>query len=1006
MKCCRWVASVLLAIFFVHSLAFAQTASSPARKTRWVDSIYQSLTLEERIGQLFMVAAYSGGPKYNETLIRTLLENHQIGGVIFMQGTAEAQAVQTNAYQAMAQVPLLIGMDAEWGLGMRLSGVRDFPRQMMIGASRDTNMAYAMGGAIARQCKRLGVHIDFAPVVDINNNPNNPVINARSFGENKKLVARLGIAYMKGLQDNGVMACAKHFPGHGDTDADSHKDLPVIPKTLAMLDTLEFYPFKALIKAGVQSAMVAHLEVPSLEPTPGVPSTVSYNVVTGVLRERLKFKGLVFTDALNMQGVAKYYQPGEVDLKAFMAGNDVLLFSQDVPTAIQKIRTAIDSGLVTEARLEASVRKILGAKWDAGLYQPRFIDSTSATADLNKDVNSVRERTVNRAITLLRDKHRLLGKITASDARVSYIGVNGDSTYLFRALQARMPTLRYDRLRKGGTGQDLKRILDGMPGNDVTLVAVHNLSFYPSAGGSHGLDATQVALLQACDTLPNVMVVNFGNAYLNRFFCQASAVLQVYEDDSISQMAAYKVLTRQMTARGVMPVTPVCNDSLTPAPAIVETKPPALPEELPAYTLQRMAYPEDAGVKKPDALKQLNQFIQKAIVEGAFPGCRILAARNGKVFFDEAYGYYDYTRQQEVTLNTLYDIASVTKVAATTLAVMKLYETGRINLDKTLGDYLPMTQGTDKAGLKIRDLLLHQAGLKSWIPFYKETLDADKQLREDVYATRESIRYPIPVAKGLYIRKDYPDTMWQRILDSPLENTGKYVYSDLDFYFLAAVVESITERPLDEYLAARFYKPMGLKRMTYTPLEHGFAPEDIAPTENDLSFRKQTIHGYVHDPGAAMLGGVAGHAGLFASARDLAVVFQMLLNGGVYEGKRYLKQETVRYFAGYNSALSRRGLGFDKPSADVEDGGPAGNRVSGYAFGHQGFTGTCAWADPATGIVFIFLSNRVHPSADNNNLNRLSVRTVTQDLIYESLGVDVDRSRKKLWEQEASRKRP
>ena len=322
----------------------------------WVDSVYNQLTESERIGQLFMVAAYSGGKNFNQEGIEKLIKAHQIGGLIFMQGGPARQANLTNRYQQMAQVPLLLSMDAEWGLGMRLDSVLNFPRQMMLGASDDTALAYALGMAVAYQCKRLGVHVNFAPVVDVNNNAANPVINTRSFGENKKRVVRMAIAYMRGMQDYGVMACAKHFPGHGDTDVDSHKDLPVVNKTLAQLDTLELYPFKKLVDAGIQSMMIAHLSIPALEKEPHVPTTLSRNTVTNLLKNKMGFKGLIFTDALNMQGVAKYFAPGETDVRAFIAGNDVLLFSQDVPTAIAKIKAAIAAGKVSVKDLERSVK--------------------------------------------------------------------------------------------------------------------------------------------------------------------------------------------------------------------------------------------------------------------------------------------------------------------------------------------------------------------------------------------------------------------------------------------------------------------------------------------------------------------------------------------------------------------------------------------------------------------------------------------------------------------------
>lgn len=400
----------------------------------------------------------------------------------------------------------------------------------------------------------------------------------------------------------------------------------------------------------------------------------------------------------------------------------------------------------------------------------------------------------------------------------------------------------------------------------------------------------------------------------------------------------------------------------------------------------------EVGIVDPLTLNKADALVEKAIASAAFPGCRVLAAKNGKIFYDKSFGYLTYDRTAPVTANTVYDLASLTKVVSTTLAVMRLSEQQRINIDKTLGDYLPITRGTDKAPLTLRNLLLHQAGLKAWIPFYKSLLDSTGKLRDTVVCNKWDGCYPLHVSKDLFLREDYKDSVWNAILQSPLDNKGRYVYSDLDYYFLAAVVEKVTGRALNKYVNEQFYAPMGLHMTGYLPLEF-IRPDLIAPTENDQTFRHQTLQGYVHDPGAAMMGGVAGHAGVFSTAGEVAAIFQMLMAEGLWHGKRYFKPETVRYFTGYGSDISRRGIGFDKPTPDRWDAGPVSNRCSGYTFGHQGFTGTCAWADPATGVVFVFLSNRVYPNAENNQINRLATRTTVQDALYEALGIPDDTSR-------------
>lgn len=993
---------VLVLLAYLSPAAYAQSDSTIAAKKRsaWIDSMFNKLTEEERIGQLFMIAAYSGGKSYNEAEVTKLVNANQVGGLIFMQGTPEAQAKQNNKYQKLSKVPLLIGMDAEWGLGMRLTGVKDLPRQMLIGATKDTALAYRLGVAVAEQCKRLGVHINFAPVVDVNNNPRNPIINARSFGEDKEWVAKLGIAYMRGMQDNGVMACAKHFPGHGDTETDSHKDLPTINKSIEQLEALELYPFKRMIDAGVKSMMVAHLDIPSLEDEPHIPTTLSSNTINVYLKSKMGFKGLVFTDALNMQGVAKHFNPGDVDVRALLAGNDVLLFSQNVPLAIDKIQKAINSDKISRTEVELRVKKILAAKYDVGLANFKDIKEDNATKDLNKSKDDVWQQMANSAVTFVRDRNNIVNNLVRKSGNIRYIGVNASSsTELSKALD--IPGMKTTWLPKGSSSSSVSTAVSAVNSSDVCIVAVHGMSFYPLSGNRYGLDAQQMSFLKQVQNKKNVILVLMGNPYLLQHFCDFKTVFVGYEDHPVVQEAMASVMMGINPAKGNLPVTPCDGMKMEGTPKMLAAE--AKPEKEPVVDkLQHTIYPEDAGVVNNNAISKLNIFLERSVVDDVFPGCQVIAAKNGKVLYNRAFGFYDAYKTIKVDTNSIYDVASLTKVLATTLAVMKLYETGKLDLNKPLSTYLPQVAGTDKSSLRIRDLLLHQAGLKSWIPFYRETLDSNGKPDAIIYSNKKTGDYSIEVANKMYMRKDYVDTVWNTILTYPLENKGRYVYSDLDFIFLAAVVERLTGKSLDDYVSEEFYKPMGLKHITYHPLKK-FPPSRIAPTENDMYWRMQTVRGYVHDQAASMFGGVAGHAGLFANAEDVAAIFQMLIQGGTYNGKRFFKKETVGYFTAYNSSLSRRGLGFDKPYADASNAGPTGDRVSGYAFGHQGFTGTCAWADPETGVVFVFLSNRVNPSAENKKINSQSTRTVAQDYIYEALGIPVNKNRPAVKRQQLSK---
>ncbi|MCB0696491.1 MAG: serine hydrolase, partial [Chitinophagaceae bacterium] len=771
-----------------------------------------------------------------------------------------------------------------------------------------------------------------------------------------------------------------------------HKDLPTINKSLAQLEALEFYPFRRMIDAGVQSMMVAHLDIPALEKEPHIPTTLSSNTINVYLKSKMGFQGLVFTDALNMQGVAKYFEPGDVDLRAFMAGNDVLLFSQDVPTAINKIQAAINEDKISRMELELRVKKILAAKYRAGLANRKDVKVENATADLNRSTDELIYQMSEASATFVRDRNQLVNKLIRKSGTVSYIGVNASgSTDLYNELKTELTGIKAKWLPKGSSTAAVNALVTAASATDICIVAVHDMGFYPSSGGRYGLDAQQMSFLKQVQARKNVILVLMGNPYLLQHFCSFRTVFTGYEDNEQSEKVMASVMLGVTVANGKLPVTPCDGMVMETAPKLLAEKPKATKDNV-VDMLEPTYFIEDAGVVNRDALDKLNLFLERSVVDGVFPGCQVLAAKNGKVFYNRAFGYYDAYKSIKVDTNSIYDVASLTKVLATTLAVMELYDQGKLDLDKTLSYYLPWVKGTDKERLQIRDLLLHQAGLKSWIPFYTETLDSNGKPDKAIYSNKADANFSVPVARDLYIRKDYRDTIWKTILTVPLENKGRYVYSDLDFYFLAAVVEKLTGKTLDAYVDEHFYQPMGLKRITYNPLSK-FSSSVIVPTENDMYFRMQTIRGYVHDQGASMFGGVAGHAGIFANAHDVAAIFQMLVQGGTYNGKRFFKKETVAYFTAYNSRLSRRGLGFDKPDADPYDAGPAGERCSGYTFGHQGFTGTCAWADPETGVVFVFLSNRVNPSADNKKINHQSTRTVAQDYIYEALGIPVNRNR-------------
>ncbi len=998
--------TLLISCFF-----YTKTMAQPTNS--WVESTYEKLTLEQKIGQLFMVAAYSGTDKYNEQEIKTLIQNQQIGGLIFMQGTAERQAELTNEYHKLSNVPLLIAMDAEWGLGMRLRGIDDLPKQMYMGATGDAQLMKRYGNAVADQCKRLGVHVNFAPVIDVNNNPRNPVINDRSFGENKKQVTAMGVAYMKAMQEKGVMACAKHFPGHGDTDVDSHEELPKINKSKTALQEVELFPFRELIKSGVQSMMIAHLNIPALEPN-NVPTTLSKKVVTDLLKNEMGFEGLIFTDALNMKGVTKYYKPGEVDYLAFKAGNDVLLFSEDVEKGIQKIREAIVKNEIPMAQLEASVKKILTAKYNAGLANFREVKTQNIDDDINQLTSVIRTQTAQKGITLLSDPYNVLDKIgKKNNKRTAYVVVGAtEKTELNAKLQhERLGDIFYAETK---TAQQIKTLKNKLEKYEAVIIGVHDMSRFTSQ--DYGIDFSERKAVTELALNKNTLTVVYGNPYAVSLIDNDGGFMICYDEQDETVETALQILTRTISAYGKLPVS---ISAMYKAGAGIESRTTMLGEPTSnedgsqviaidknseiAQRYYKNKNGEDfvAGVggekvvccvspmsvgSQTNYLDKVDNLMENAIAQRVFPGCRVMAVKDGKVFYDRSFGNQTYDKKEPVTNNTMYDLASVTKIAATTVAVMKLYEEGKIDLDAQLGKYISQARGTNKENVQIKNLLLHQGGLHAWIPFYKETLDENGYPKSDIYQTRPSALFSKKVSNGLYMNRQWVDTMWQRIYDSEMKNIGRYTYSDLDFIFLQEVVERVSGMSLDRYVEQFFYSPLGMKDTKFNPSTMP-SKNPIAPTEEDDYFRHKKVQGYVHDMGAAMFGGVSGHAGLFSTAEDMSVLMQMLLNGGVYNGRRYLKESTVKLFTSRNSFISRRGLGFDKPEPNSSRSQPTSTNCSLATFGHTGFTGTCLWADPVNNIQFIFLSNRTYPSAATNLLSRKNIREEAQQYIYQSLGI-------------------
>ena len=964
----------ILLISLVGSQVLAQRSGNAAAD-HWVDSVFKTLSKNQKIAQLMVVRVSSIGADrkiiFFDKEVEKAIHKYNIGGLCLFQGGPVKQAMILNHLQAIAKTPLLVTIDAENGVGMRMDSVLPLPRQMMMGAVQDRSLIYEYGRVVGEQCKRIGIQVNYAPVVDINNNPNNPVINDRSFGEDKYKVAEYGIAYMKGMQDVGVMGCAKHFPGHGDVDVDSHLDLPVINKSKSQLDSLELYPFNQIFRAGVGSVMVAHLSVPVIDNTEHKPTSISYNNVTQLLRKELNYNGLTFTDALEMKGVAKYFPDGEASREALIAGNDMLCLPGDIPGSIKKIRKAIRKRKLSWNDINEHVRKVLYAKYQYGLANWQPVDTANLLADLNNKVASTRRAIAKNALTLLRNDEPAIFPLFKG-LNIAYVGVGltEDNAFAEHVRKDYNAGVFYFDFKKDST--EVAPMLEKLKSAyDIVIIGVHKLARYPA--NNFGISKAALQLINGIQAQQKTITFVFGNPYAIKNLCNSPVLVAAYEDDDITQVTACDLLHGRFLASGKLPVT-VC-PSFKYGDGIIARK------LLPAVPASQLGF--NAG----KLTTSIDSIVNDAIKQKAIPGAVVLVVKDGKIAYEKAFGYLTYDSTEPVYPETIYDLASVTKIMATTLSVMKLYDEGKLDLQKTLGDYIPNIRGSNKAPLKLWDILLHQAGLKAFIPFYRETLDAanGNLPLSTLYRTSPDSIYNVPVAANLYIKKNWEDTMMNRILKSELAPNGKYIYSDNDYIFLGKIVESITHLTLDQYAKKTFYDKLNLNATGFKPAER-FPLDYIAPTEREKEFRAQLIHGFVHDPGAAMFGGVAGHAGLFSNAYEVGVLAQMLLNGGVLNGQNFFSRATVDYFNQYHSGISRRGLGFDKPEKDNATRAepyPCAS-ASPLTFGHTGFTGTCFWVDPKYNLIFVFLSNRVN-SPDVNKFLRMSVRPKVHEAIYQAM---------------------
>ena len=964
--------SILLVLFFSFTGISQQiypllVENDQLNQKKWVDSIYNAMTLKEKVGQLFMVDVFSSDPKSKNDKIDSLIKNQHIGGIIFSKGGPKRQAKLNNHYQNISKTPLIMAMDAEWGLAMRLDSTFAYPWNMTLGAITNNEIIYKIGKQIGEHTKRIGMHINFSPVVDINTNPNNPIIGNRSFGEDRDNVTEKALSYMRGIQSVGILANAKHFPGHGDTEKDSHKTLPTISFSKKRLDSIELYPYKRLIEAGLSSVMIAHLNVPSLELRANFPSSLSKNIVTNLLQKDMEFNGLVFTDALNMKGASNFKKPGEIDLAAFLAGNDVLLISESIPKAQQLIMNAFNDGRILETRLERSVKKILYAKYKVGLnnYQP--VDMKNLVEDLNTPLDNVLyEMAMKNALTVLKNKRLIVPVKKLSNTRIAYVHFGDDSGEYF--LSQLQKYTKVDWVKAKTLDEYNKKLKE----YDLTIIGFHKSNANPWKGYKF----TELELTRLYEIARNNKVILdvFARPYALLDLTiplNIDGIIMSYQNSKVSQELSAQLIFGAITAKGSLPIS--------------------IGEKFPLNTTNftrnqnRLQYgtPESVGINSIK-LNKIDSLATLGLIEDMMPGAQILVARKGKVIYHKTFGHHTQHKKIKVSEDDVYDVASLTKILATLPMIMELVDNGTINLNTKISELLPNYIGSNKEDITLKQMLSHYARIKAWIPFYIDTLDSLKQPDIKYYSKNKSKKFGIQVANGLYARNDMKDSIYHQIMESELYPKLKYKYSDLPYYILKEYLEDYYNKPMQDLVQQHFYKTLGANNTTYLPLEK-FPLDKIPPTEEDNYFRMQKIQGYVNDQGAAILGGVSGHAGLFSNANDIAKIMQMYLWKGSYGSITYLKPETLDLFntCNYCDIDVRRGVGFDKPQ--LEDVGPTCGCVSMDSFGHSGFTGTFTWADPEEDIIYVFLSNRTYPDATNRKIIKNNLRSDIQELIYQSI---------------------
>lgn len=976
---------ILFSILFT-SISLAKTEPTLLKNAdrqklqHWVDSVYETMSIDEKVGQLFMPIIYSDNRSKKQ--IETYVTELKVGGVLFSKGSLEQQAESTNLAQSSSKIPLLIALDGEWGLTMRLNNAVQYPRNMALGAIQNDSLIYLYGKEVARQCAEMGIHVNFAPTLDVNSNPNNPVIGIRSYSENPQIVAGKGIAYSRGLENGGVMSVAKHFPGHGDTADDSHKTLPTIPHPSDRLDSVELYPFTKYIEAGLSGMMIGHLNVPSLN-TNGKPSSLSDNVGEKLLKEKGGFTGLVFTDGMAMKGVSKQT---DMSIRALLAGNDIVLGVTNQEKELKSVKQAVKKGVISDSLLAAKVKKILTYKYLLNARNNKPIQVNG----LNRRVNTsyakwLSQKLYNESITLLKNESDLLPIKGIDKTRIASVAIGTSQTEPFQFWLRKYADVKTFQLSDSDKLADIEKELTDF---DLVILSIHQRNV------SDAVISKLIGKRKSIVTyFTSPYELNNNTATLKN----ANTVLLAYENTFEAQAGVAQAVFGGIALSGKIPVTA---GGFAFGTGIASSK-----------VRLSYQYPEEIGISshKFDGIEKI---VNEGLQDKAFPGCYVMVVKDGVVIYDRPFGKMEYdSKSAFVTDSTVYDLASVTKATATLPAVMKLYDEKKIRLLDPISKFVPQLKGSNKTSVTVREALFHESGITPFIPYYMSAIDensysgeifsnkqsavynafyagswgrTDYSFKSNLIAKTPDTGHNLPVADSMYVGKQMHDILLKDVIDSKLRRNKRYAYSCLNFMLLKEMIENISKEDINTFVQENFYRKLGAFTTTYLPL-YSYSENNIAPTENDPFFRKQLIRGYVHDEGAALFGGLSGNAGLFSDANDLAKLYQMMLNGGEYGGERYLSNSTVRLFTTAKSSTSRRGLGFDKPDAGNTNLSPCSPLTPIEVYGHTGFTGTAFWIDPVNNMIYIFLSNRVFPNRSPNALSKLNIRERIQDEIYNAI---------------------